>query len=175
MDLCSADPVTIATVVIAVATVVNVFVALFQWIAARSSAETAKRIFEAGNRPYVGVESIICVKDEAKQCLSIFAIIKNFGTATAENCDFSWSLYIDGVPIVGREVLANPTFLFPTLAHHLRAVLVESYPQIVSGNSILEVVVHFSYKWQSHKSHIYEEKYRYEHSQNHFIGLGVTM
>lgn len=174
-DICTADPVTIATVVIAVATVVNVFVALFQWIAARSSAETAKRIFEAGNRPYVGVKSIFCIKDEAKQCLSIFAVIKNFGTSTAENCDFRWSLYVDGVLLAGKAIPANPTFLFPTLKHHLRAVLVESYPHVVSGGSILEVVVHFSYKWQPHKSHVYEEKYRYEHTQNAFIGLGVAM
>src|SRR5271157_5451488 len=96
MDICSTDLVTIATAIIAVATVVNVVVAFFQWIAARNSAETAKRIFEAGNRPYVGVESIVCLKDETKQYLSIFAIIKNFGTATAENCDFGWRLYIDG-------------------------------------------------------------------------------
>ena len=174
MDICSTDPVTIATVIIAVATVVNVFVALFQWMAARSSAETAKRIFEAGNRPYVGVESIVCVKDEAKQYLNIFAIIRNFGTATAENCDFGWRLYVDGNLLSGTEIPANPTFLFPTLAHHLRAVLYKSYPRISNGSSILEIVVRFSYKWQPDKSHIYVEKYRYEHSQNAFLGLGVA-
>jgi hypothetical protein len=171
--MCDFDPIPVATVVMAVATVVNVIVACYQWRAARNSAETTRMIFEAGNRPYVGLESLVCIKNETEQSLSIFAVIKNFGTATAENCEFGWSLYISGSPLSGTGVPANTTSLFPGLAHHLRANIRQSYSQITSGMSSLEIVVSLSYTWQPQKSHIYKEKYRYEHSQNAFMGLGI--
>lgn len=174
MDRCYPDPVTIATVVIAIATVINMAVAVFQWNAARRSANVAEMIFEAGNRPYVGVKSIICIKDSAEKCLRIFAVIKNFGTATAENCDVGWKMYLNGVIVAGTSFPANTTALFPKLSHHLRAILCEPYSQITSGASILEITVHFPYSWKPKQSHIYEEKYRYEHSENAFMGLGVV-
>lgn len=175
MNTCYPDPVTIATIVIAIATVVNVWVAYCQWRAARKSAEIAMRVFETANRPYVGVDLLGCQKDELSPCLNVQANIKNFGTAPAENCDIGWKVYINGIEQAGTGFSTHPAVIFPGLTVYLRGIFVEPHcTAIMTGKSTLEIIVHFLYRWQHDKSHIYEEKYRYEHTQRAFITLGVT-
>src|ERR1022692_2479639 len=80
----TADPITAATVVIAAATVLNVFASLALWISTRSSVGIARLVFEAANRPYLGLDSWTIRNDPVQKTLDFEANMKNFGTAAAE-------------------------------------------------------------------------------------------
>jgi hypothetical protein len=155
-------------------------VAMFQWDAARrsanaaqSSADVAKLIFEVGNRPYVGIDLLGCQKNESTGNLDVQADIKNFGTALAEDCDIGWTIYLNGVERPGTGFPVRPAVLFPGKKLHLLATFFEPHcSAILSGKSTLEIAVHFLYRWNPEKSHAYEDKYRYEHTQWRFITFG---
>jgi hypothetical protein len=56
--------------VIAWATVVNVVVSAALFLATCRTAQIAQQVFEAGNRPSVGVASISAIPDSARHILS---------------------------------------------------------------------------------------------------------
>jgi hypothetical protein len=101
------DPITISTIFIAVATGVNVLATLLLWTATKSSVDIARRVFEAANRPYVGIEGIATHKYPSARKLEIDCALKNFGTAPAEEEDSEMTPYLNGV-----RSLATPRFYF---------------------------------------------------------------
>lgn len=168
------DLVAGATVAIAVATVVNVGVAWFQWKAASKSAIVAQQVFEAANRPYVGLEGFK-ITEPALNSLNIEATIKNFGTASAEAFDCSWDVYIGGIlqPAIDLGSPSNTMLLFPGLRSHLKGDLRgTAYTQVIQQHKPLEIIVRVSYNWQPGKTCTYNEKHRYDPTNNAFISLG---
>ncbi len=167
------DPVTVATVVIAAATVVNLLVSAGLWYATARTATIAEHAFEAANRPYVGVESIIALVDRTKKELNVTAIIKNFGSVPAEESTIRWEILMNGVAQPQTAVPDKPLTLFPTEISRLHAFCPDPFfGQIMAGTATLEIIVRAVYYGPGKKSYIYHEKSQYEPVRNVFSNLG---
>lgn len=167
------DPVTVATVVIAAATVVNLLVSAGLWYATARTATIAEHAFEAANRPYVGVESLIPGMDQTKRQLNITPILKNFGTVPAEELVLSWEVFLNDVAQPTTRLPDKPSTLFPTETARLHAVFAEpTYGQILAGTVTLDVIITAVYKGPGNKSYVYKEKSQYDPLRNVFFNLG---
>lgn len=107
------DPIIASTVVIAIATVVNLGVSFGLWWSTRDSVDVARHVFEAANRPYVGLEQFATPNDRDKKTLNITAAIKNFGTAPAEKTEVKWEISLNGTVQKAKGTPANPATLMP--------------------------------------------------------------
>lgn len=80
------DPATLSglsSIVIALATLLYVIISVFLWKATKRSADITEKMFEASNRPYIGIDRIDAVdKDYPKK---IDLTVKNFGTVPAKD------------------------------------------------------------------------------------------
>ena len=74
------DPVTVATIVIAAATVINVAASIYMGKKTYEYTEITKSIYKASNRPYLGLDNIK-VKDDGNKHLIFDIIYKNYLTA----------------------------------------------------------------------------------------------
>ncbi len=166
------DPITVATIVIAGATVVNVFVSLFLWRATHNSAEIARQVFEAANRPYLGPENIRPTRDDLSRTLRLVATIKNFGTATAEDALLVWTAYLDGIEATLPGFPDKPTAIFPgQSAEKLALFFGPTYDSIVTGKAELILKIQLRYKGPAH-SYAYCEKFRFVPPLNSCVHLG---
>ena len=80
------EPITLATIVIAVATVVYAIVTYFLFRKTSQSVEIAQQIFASTNRPYVGVMRIKRAQKVSKEWrFGVSVIVRNVGTVPAYN------------------------------------------------------------------------------------------
>ena len=108
------DPMVSSTVVIASATVVNLFVSCGLWISTKDSVDVTRAIFETANRPYVGLQGVGIVPDSDKSGgVSIVETIRNFGTVPAYNFDATWEVSLGGEVLPGTRVPQNRSTLSP--------------------------------------------------------------
>lgn len=159
--------------VIAFAAVLNFVVSLGLFCATQNTASVARKVFEAGNRPYIGVLSI---SPRARPPNFEFTIaLKNFGTAPAESTDVRYRAYVNGaVQPVGRIGTQRTVTIFPGLQLFLTGgVLGPSAQQILDGSAVLTVLVQGPYKGPEGKTYTYSEEYRYNPEENNFINLGT--
>ncbi len=151
---------TIATAVIAVATIVNLLVAIFMWRVTKESTGVTKSIFEAANRPYVGIPRVKVEKDDAAKKLNFAVEIKNFGSVPANEFDSNWDVWIDGVSQPQTKFPDKPSVLFPQASVFRVGLIADPmvYSSIVTGKSALEFVVEVRYKGVTQKEYYYREK-----------------
>jgi hypothetical protein len=168
------DPITVATVVIAVATVVNVFVSAGLFVATYLTARTAKQVFEAANRPYLGRDRLRPEVDQAKKELTVTAIVRNFGSAPAEEALVDWEILFNGVPQEIPQVVAEPSTIFPSGTVRKHGTIPEPlFSHIMGGRVTLQIVIRVSYKGPGNKHYTYSEKTQYGPSENMFMMLGA--
>lgn len=161
---------TIATAVIAVATVVNLLVAIFMWRVTRESTRITRSIFEAANRPYVGIPNVNVQKDDAAKKLDFTVRIKNFGSVPANEFSSKWDVLIDGVSQPQTGIPDKPAVLFPQVSVLLAGTFADPmYSSIVTGKSALEFVVKVRYKGVTQKEYYYRQKNRYYPQANSFM------
>src|SRR5437016_3257448 len=132
------DPMVISSLVVAVSTVAYVFVSILLWRVTKKSAQTTQSIFEAANRPYIGIFRL------TTECMDgMFRIqvdSKNFGSVPARNvrCDIEYVL--NGTvlpnPDYSKEIIAfapqQPHCIQGTLGHPVGS-------QVCNGTGTLEV------------------------------------
>jgi hypothetical protein len=159
---------------IAVATVVNLFVSIGLWITTRDSVDVARHVFEAANRPYIGIEGIFVHNDSQKKDLSITVVIKNWGTVPGEKATIEWEVMLDGNAQPGTKVPDKAKTLFPggilTLAASMGA---SNYERIINHQTGVTVKVSASYEGPGPKTYRYCEISRYEPDTNAFMNLGT--
>jgi hypothetical protein len=90
------DPITLATVVIAAATVINVFASLYIGKKTSDYTEITQNIYKAFNRPYVGINSITATKDNKIRKLFVDYKIKNYGSVPATGVRVNINTKLDG-------------------------------------------------------------------------------
>jgi hypothetical protein len=164
-----------ATIVIAIATVCYSAFSIRLEKATRDSVAVTRSAFEAANRPYVGVGETSIFKDEAKEVLYIKIEVKNFGTVPASHVLTSWNAYIDGAAQPQNKVPHRPVILFPQDSAYLQATAGDAmYSSIVSGRSVLTIVVEISYKGVTDRIYRSEQEYRYAHDLHAFMNIGGT-
>jgi hypothetical protein len=136
------DPITVATWVIAVATVLYFATTVGLLL-------LTKRMFEASHRPYLGASSVAMTKTPGPPPLILFEIpVNNFGTLPAKDFTHEVNIVADGVliPNVVREI-EPVTVVMPTSPLRLTMSIDDPREyQAVDSAGILSVVIKCRYK-----------------------------
>jgi hypothetical protein len=108
------DPVAWSVIATAVATIVYAIISSGLWKATKRTAEIAERtaditqrIFEAANRPYIGIDRVNAIDEELKKGVDI--VVKNFGTIPARELCGQTTMKTDKQVVFTNE--AGPTIL----------------------------------------------------------------
>lgn len=160
--------------VIASATVVNLFVSCGLWISTKDSVDVARTTLETANRPYVGLQGVGVVPDPDKGGgVSIVVNIKNFGTVPAYYFNATWEVSLSGDVLPPQTVPYNPSTLQPgdsvTLAGHIDG---PTFAKVLNGERTLIIISRSSYKGPTNKDYQYCEKSQYHRNFSRFMNLG---
>jgi hypothetical protein len=144
------------------------------FIATYLTARTAKQVFQAANRPYLGPRRLRAELEQAKRELVITVIVKNFGSAPAEEAVVDWDVLFNGIPQGIRPPGPQPSTIFPSGEVRKYGTIGEpSCGQIMAGTITLQIVIRLSYKGPAEKAYTYDEKTQYDPSVNMFMTLGT--
>lgn len=108
------DPITLATIVIAVSTVASVGVSFLLWNVTRGYTQVTRDIFEAAHRPYI---ALLDLSGDGMQTgnnpvrLVFGAKYKNSGSVPGNNITVRWQLTTKS----GAAVKFNPPYEKPTV------------------------------------------------------------
>lgn len=166
------DPIITSTVVIALATILNLFISVLLWQATYNSTKVATDTYKAANRPYVGIAGYDINKDDLNKKLIFNVRFRNVGPVPATEFDAELDVKLNGKPLSGEKVPDKPKVLFPQTESHFRAIITgEDYDPVVNGSSILEVTVNIKYKGVQTEQYYTYDKAQYSHKINSFISL----
>ena len=158
------DPITVATWVIAVATVLY-------FITTAGLYLLTKHMFEATHRPLVGTTEIkMGDTGEPTNQIDIRIIFRNFGTVPAHDLRSEVLIFADGTLIPNAVREEEPVLTaMPTVANRAHATIHDAseYRQVHSANS-LTIVFRCSYKGAQRKRYTSETKWKYHRQQNRF-------
>lgn len=107
------DPITIATVVIAVCTI---FYSLFTFLLLKATVQNTRitnAIFDAAHRPYIGIPSIEYNRDEEKRFVQFTAMIENSGAVPAGDLQVDIQVLLDSVPLQISTYENNGSYIMP--------------------------------------------------------------
>jgi hypothetical protein len=105
------DPIIVCTIVITIATVANLFVSAFLWLATSRSTNITQQIFEASHRPFLAITRIDM--DVVNQVVEIEITIKNIGSLIAKEVSIETDLSVKGKPTMEEEKGTNERILPP--------------------------------------------------------------
>lgn len=180
------DATKLSNVIIAIATVANVFVAFFMWNTAQDSLELTQEslkltgesikltddIFRASHRPFVGGEARVKA-DNAKKCLVINLDCKNYGNVPAKELEVVFTVTINGNIQPMLKIPDDPAILLPQSFHTFPGQVCENmFSSIVDGSSILELTLDIKYKGVSNEQYRTTQKFRYSHIVDRFMDMG---
>jgi hypothetical protein len=168
-----ADPIILCTVVIATATVCNLYISYRLWDSTARSADLARKSFEAGNRPYIGIERLTLNRDDKKHALSFSLVIKNFGNVPAEG-DMRWRTFLNGQEQPSIHLSHGTDLLMPGQESELGPSGMNDgvFNSVVSGASILEFCFSAKYKGTEGSAYTHSEKERFDPGPNRFHIIG---
>jgi hypothetical protein len=159
------DPMVLWTIVIAAATVVNVGVAVFMWLAMRQSNAIAKKVFEASHRPYIGVSEHIVKINEISDGMYIHVGFKNFGEIPARKVRAKWQVFING-NLQPSQILPDDNIetLFPGTSGGFGGNIgnPQVWASIDNGTSVLEVSFEATYQGITEETYRTNEQARYK-------------
>ena len=110
------DPITLATIVIAGAAVLNFFVTILLWMATNRNAGIARLVFEASERPYLGAASHKINHKRDEKVFIISLRIENFGKVPALQMKARWEDFRIGdlrIDLKERDPASEETVVFP--------------------------------------------------------------
>jgi hypothetical protein len=133
------DPVSLATVVIAAATLVNLIISLLIWSSTYHASQIAEASFKAGNRAYIGLDTISINRDDSKHLLQFDFVMKNFGNVPTKGI-LRWKAYINGNPQPGLNEPNPEETIFPgNHGHFIAGISGPMFDAVVSHKARLEV------------------------------------
>ena len=166
------DPITLSTMVIACATVLNLGISFFMWLATYRSMNITKNIFDAAHRPYVGVlgNSISLIRRAAQREIQINVKLKNSVTVSANLVKYEISIFLDG-KISCRRFRKGPATLFPQEVLTCGGALPvgDQYDRICNSESKVEVGFSLRYKGSSPTEHHHTVRRGYKHETDSFV------
>lgn len=172
------QPITAATVVMAAAGIVNLFVSIGLWHENGRTADLAQKAFEASARPYVG-SFISSSDDPTNHRMGIRAVIKNYGTVPANNFKAEWNATVNGNAVPGIKIPDNPSTLFPGQTVAMVAQISgKPYDELTAGNQTLIATVLIRYQGVSsengkeNKDYTYCNREQYDSEIGAFVDLG---
>jgi hypothetical protein len=168
------DPVTVATLVIAVSTVVSVLVSYLMWTATWRQAKITQEMFEAANRPYVGVLSVDGMifsgtKGEGMVIQLVF-VAKNAGSVPARAISVVWRVWTENREIEQQPHKLQPIVLLPDQTEYLRSTfnLGDEYKRI-QDKTLLNVSLTIKYKGVTEQDYHYEQHAVLQHGTGYAL------
>jgi hypothetical protein len=161
------DPLKISAVITAFATVAYFVTSILLWRATRAATETTRRMFEAANRPYVGIESI---SPNIQQGLFIISlIVRNYGNAPAYISGGTIQCFSNGT-LYPSEPLGKVLTLQPNASYPLAVKLEGSkvYTDAKAWGTI-EIRLNCTYKGIAKQTYNQKEEYSYDRDMHSFI------
>jgi hypothetical protein len=158
--------------------------------AAQKQVDIAQHVYDASNRPYVGVSSTMALFMQAKpqaglarytgmrtrdsNAMQIRLEVKNFGSVPAINMVLDWKLFKDGVEQKGERVPDQSHTLMPGQPTYLQAQIPPAvYPPIANGQSKLEIEVRWQYEGLTGTTYRSCEREQYAYKDSAFLNLGT--
>ncbi len=132
----------------------------FSAVATWRTASIANALYNASERPYVGVENVSLERLRPDDC-HVVARYRNFGSVPAEGVIVTERLFLDGKPADHRLTL-EAGILSPNASHHMFVhVPAGRIAAVLSGQSKLSVVVAASYRGPVRSGLCYAERFTY--------------
>lgn len=146
------DPMTLATVIIAGAAVINLSASFLMWRVTRDYARTTRDIFEAAYRPHVSITGISPMNYPQEKKISFTVSLKNFGSIPARNVSLSCGVYNDGRSM-DKSASVTEWALMPQDELTLTILIhdPEFYTFLDEGNYVTFFVTYVGAKNQTHK------------------------
>ena len=133
----------------------------------------AQRVFEASQRPYVGIEAVHYSADKSKRTMTITTDIRNFGVNPAEDVEIESHWYVDGIEAMRSDQPPKKHgVIFPGNARSLNAFFSNvDFPGLESGRIKWVISVSSTYRW-TNKKYKYCEQWGYSSLNQQFATLG---
>ena len=154
------DPITTATTVIAVATVINLIISSLLWRATKRTADVTKNIFDAANRPFL-FPVLDAVWDRERRRFNFIIEIRNFGAVPASNIRGKIRATLEDEEVRVWDDLAPASLL-------LLPQQPIAFPSYIDGDNFtalwerdeeLRLSVEFQYKGAGDQIYTYSERY----------------
>jgi hypothetical protein len=140
--------------------VLMVLATAFSAVATWRTASIANALYNASERPYVGVEKVSLERLRPDDC-HVVVQYRNFGSVAAEDAVVTERLFVDGRPVAHRLTI-KAGILSPNASHHMFLhVPAGQLDSILSGRSRLSVVVAASYHGPVRFNLCYAERFTY--------------
>ncbi len=162
----------LATVVIAIATIVNVLIAKKLWEQTKATVEVTRHHFERTDRPYVGVDFVEFARQPPRQKAIITAVVKNFGPLPAHRLALRNDAFVNDKKLEKQKVVPGKesVLLFPGGIVRLQGTLEdEAYSAVVGGDATLKVVIVCNYKDSANQPHNTRQEYKYSAWHGAFV------
>jgi hypothetical protein len=162
------DPITVSTIVIAFATVINVIGALLLWRETRDSVRITRDMFEASHRPYLGVTDSKTFIHYDKQEIEFMMPLINTGTVPANDVQRELLVLIDGVRIELDRYEHQGHCVLPHLNYgHTVTLSGDKFTKAINASTV-NLRLKFRYKGIEQKGYDYELEGTYYKSTNIF-------
>ncbi len=166
-DMC--DPIVIATVIIAIATVINLGVAILMWNISARTLKHSQRIFKDTHRPFIGIydPSITIANNNA---INPSIRYKNFGSLPARNITLRVDIILNGSTIATESPFDKPIVLFQGDDSRWANTIAEGTVDEVFLNTQtrVDIVIRLDYESVDESCYWTEERYRFNHSTEEF-------
>jgi hypothetical protein len=168
------DPMIVATIVVAAATVVNLLVAIRMWRVASENTALTRDMFEAAHRPYIGVSKIKAENNPELRTFLITIDYKNVGSVPADEVHTSVQLLVNGFPLPMDELLHKKSVLMPDMHTQRKILIDDSDYKKLAGNPKLDLTFSADYKGIAKKTYSYKHETAYNWQQNVFMLISTT-
>ena len=144
------EPITWATIVIALAAIINLFISYFMWDTANKNIETTEKLFIISHRPYLGVKEIVVDKNEKEKDFWVTYILKNSGNVPAINVQYDPKIYVNEKLNITELISNKPIAVIPDDSTKFKlgigiGISPNDFSKVISGEYELEVDLGISY------------------------------
>jgi hypothetical protein len=174
------DPMIVSTIIIALATVANIGISVMLWLTtqqsvqvAQESVEVTRQVFNAANRPYIGVVTIETNLNQKNRRLDYTAEIKNYGTVTANSVEIQLETFVNSqIQPQSYDPETKSGVLLPTSSVFVNDGISDPYfKAVMETGSRLQVKVSVRYFGATGVSHSYTQEYKYDPAANKFFNV----
>jgi hypothetical protein len=167
------DPITWATIVIAVATIWYVITTTRLLNTTVENTRITKEMFEAAHRPYMHISKITAAPNKEGRLLSVDCRLKNAGSIPANDAMFSMRVVVNERSLAVRKPERNMSCVFPQSHDYLVFTIQGEEIAKVFGGARLDLSISIKYKGIANKEYECNYEIMYDADDNTFVPLQV--
>lgn len=168
-------PITLATIVIAGAAVFNIIVSALLWVATYRNAKIARLVFEASERPWLGVNLFKVANNPSGKVLRISLRIENFGKVPALQMKARWEDFRLGDMrdiLEERNLPIEGTVVFPRVGIiKSESIKGKAYDAMIEQGAELLVSLLITYEGPRRDKYWTKQKYSFDPKTVTFFAL----